>query len=165
MSHAHCRHQTASWASEIPEALGGPCREHFHMLFTNTCELARLRVSLCSLSLHAEFMLQRMRIEVRLGAVATKLLHFTDFHRLLPLRMPMDLVRRGSEGTEPKPRRSLIVVMPRPRLFAVGRFPQPARRTESNGHCRKQGAQLSCTDHRVSHGRERVNVRVMESLR
>ncbi len=71
------------------------------------CSL-RLRISwpvfafrcACSLNCyHAEFTFERLDL-VRKGAVATKLLQFTDFNRLHPLKLPIVLVRRGSEGTE-----------------------------------------------------------------
>ena len=117
-----------------------------------------------TLCVHAERVFER-RITVRGEVITTKLPYVTDFHPLPSLEMPKELVRHGSEGTERKPLKMPFIVMPRPRLFVPGRRPQPARRTESTVSNHKQRGPAVVPSRWARYDRERVNVRVMESLR
>ena len=79
--------------------------------------------------------------------------------------MPMVLVRRGSEGTEPKPRRSYLPFGPDPDCLRLAGIPQPARRTETTAAIADKGPSSSVVTLTSLAEPKRVNVRVMESLR
>jgi hypothetical protein len=146
---------------------GGTCRTRVITLPVESCGLAHPFDSpraISPLRYDAEYRFEFKEVGT-LWSGCYGLLHFADLERLPGTRMPMVLVRRGSEGTEPKPRRSYLPFGPDPDCQRLAGIPQPARRTETTATIASKGPSSFVATFTSAAGPKRVNVRVMESLR
>jgi hypothetical protein len=103
------------------------------------------------------------RLSQRLGMLASFVL-FVDFRRCRMTGLPMLTVRRGSEGTEPKPPKHNTSAPTQ--MFEPDRQrPTPARWTETQSVRQEQGAQAASCGSSPPMLRHRHQARVLESLR